>query len=454
MPPESVFIRFASFDSRLTVPPCNRWLTCAFTLTLSLTGLAWAQGAGAGSVPQRPNQQTEAGLKLGLQAAMTMAERNAPELREPAAERQSVDGFKSAANRLVHRPPRATLSLGPRRLAGGGQLGWDATIGVYQELSLGGYGRQLEGYAQAVEQRAHSNLAAVQRDAKVRAGLFWVDARAAREILAIRKDALGGAEATLRVAEARAAVGKSSPAEAALARALLGSVEASVLSAQGDITVADAQLRYVCGIELHDPIEVVGSIQSSAHPIDENAVRQRALAEAPDLIALRAHARLLDRSVGLGRAQSKPHIELGPSVTREGTGDWIVTGNLSLPLPGVDPYAAENAQRVLEANLAKARSTVAEQAVLREVEIALHEREHALNLRDSLLKGTVEPSQAAVREYQIQYEVGRIDLTTLLAARRELLSARERWAAASADVIRAEVRLLRWIDPSHMRGIL
>jgi cobalt-zinc-cadmium efflux system outer membrane protein len=421
--------------------------------TLSLAGSALAQELGVGSVPPRPNQQAQTNLQLGLLAAMTMAERNAPELREPIAERQSVDAFKSAASRWVHRPPRATLSLGPRRIAGGGQMGWDATIGIFQELSLGGYGHQLEGYAHAIEQRAHSNLAAVQRDAKVRAGLFWVDARVAREILAIRKDALGGAEATLRIAEARAGVGKSSPAEAALARALLGSVEASVLSAQGDITVADAQLRYVCGIELHDPIEVVGSIQSSAQPIDENVVRQRALTEAPELTALRAHARLLERSVGLGRAQSKPHIELGPSVTHEGTGDWIVAGHLSLPLPGVDPYAADNAQRTLEANLAKAHTTVAEQAALREIEIALHEREHALNLRDSLLKGTVEPSQAAVREYQIQYEVGRIDLTTLLAARRELLSARERWAAASADVIRAEVRLLRWINPAHLRGI-
>lgn len=332
-------------------------------------------------------------------------------------------------------------------------MGWDATIGLFQELSLGGYGRHLESYALAIDQRAQSNLAAVQREAKVRAGLYWIDARAAREVLAIRKDALEGAEATLRVAESRSAVGKSSPAEAALAHALLGSVEASVLSALGDITLADAQLRYVCGIALHEPIEIEGDIQHDAHPINEDEVHQRVLSEAPELQALRAHALLLERGAELGKSQSKPHIEIGPTITHEGTGDWIVLGNLSVPLPGVDPYAAENAQRTLEANVAKARFTVAEQVALREVEIALHEREHALSLRESLLKGTVEPSQVAVREYQIQYEVGRIDLTTLLAARRELLSARERWAMAAADVLRAEVRLLRWINQTHLKGI-
>jgi len=434
-------------------PPLSRWSSKFVMLALSVSGPALAQAPGGDSVPPRHNQPTASSTRMGLEVAMAMAERNAPELREPAAERQSVEAYKSAANRLVHRPPRAILSIGPRRLAGGGQLGWDATIGLFQEVSLGGYGRHLEGYAQAVEQRAQSNLAAVQREAKVRAGLHWIDARAAREVLAIRKDSLAGAEATLRVAESRLAVGKSSPAEAALARALLGSVEASVLSALGEITVADAQLRYVCGIGLHEPIELEGDIQHEAHPINEDEVRRRVLTEAPELQALRADALTLERGAKLGKSLSKPHIEIGPTVTHEGTGDWYVLGNLSVPLPGVDPHAAENAQRMLEANVAKARSTVAEQVALREVEIALHEREHALSLRESLLKGTVEPSQVAVREYQIQYEVGRIDLTTLLAARRELLSARERWAMAAADVLRAEVRLLRWVNQTQLKGI-
>ena len=96
--------------------------------------------------------------------------------------------------------------------------------------------------------------------------------------------------------------------------------------------------------------------------------------------------------------------------------------------------------------MARARVAVAEHGALKEVEIALHEREHALELRESLQSGTIEPSTQAVREYQLQYEVGRIDLTTVLAARRELLNAQERWAAAAADVLRAEVRLMRWSD--------
>ncbi len=422
-------------------------------LALLLPCAAWAEEPLAGSVPPSHHQKAAAGQKIGLLAAMTLAERHAPELGEPEAERNSVQAFRAAGDRWLHRPPRTTLSLGPRRVVGGAQLGWDATVGVFQEFSLGGYGRHLEAYAQAAEQRAHANFAAIQRDAKVRAGLLWIDARAAREILLIRQDALNGAQETLRVAQLRAAVGKTSPAEAALARALLGSVEASVLSAQGDITVADAQLRHVCGIALHEPIDIEGPIYKVAQPIDETHVRDLVLAQAPELLALRSQAQMLERTVDLGKSLSMPHIEIGPSVTHEGTGDWIVLGNVSLPLPGVDPYAADNAHRTMEANLAKARCAIADQAALKDVEIALHEREHALILRESLQKGAVEPSQAAVREYQIQYEIGRIDLTPLLAARREFLSAQERWAMAAADVLRAQVKLLRWLSETHLKGI-
>jgi outer membrane protein TolC len=421
-------------------------------MTLAIT--AYGQAAAPVSVPAIPNQESASPTVIDLRGAMVLAEQRAPELQEPIAERKAAPAVRAAAERLLHRPPRAVMSVGPRRLSGGAQLGFDVTAGIYQEFSLGGYGRHLDSYASAVERRANANYASTQRDARVLAGLAWVDARAARETLLIRREALAGAKETLRVAEARSQVGKSSPAEAALARALMGSVEASVLASLGDITVADAQLRYLCGIELHQPLELSGALNTEAHVIDEFGIRQHVLAQAPELTKVRAEANAFEQAAQLGRAASRPHIELGPSVSHEGTGDWIFLGNVSLPLPGVDPFAAENAHRRLEAQMAHARVTVAEQSTLKEVEIALHEREHALSLRESLRWGTIEPSMQAVREYQLQYEVGRIDLTTLLAARRELLNAQERWALAAADVRRAEVKLMRWSsDPRLLGGL-
>jgi cobalt-zinc-cadmium efflux system outer membrane protein len=330
-------------------------------------------------------------------------------------------------------------------------LGVDTTVGVYQEFSVGGYGKQLSKYADAATARADANIELAQRDALVRAYLAWLDALQARELLKLRIEALEEIREVSRIAEARLAAGRSSPGEAALAKALVGSAEASVLSARGSITQADAYLRYVCGIELHRPLEISGVLDAPPLDIDEQSIRAKVLRVAPDLKSARAEANTLSQSAILGRAGSKPFLQLGPSITREGTGDWVFLGHVRMPLPGVDPAAAENAERKLSAHIAKAKVTVLEQAVLRDVEVALHEREHALKTRDLLLHESIEPSKLAAHEARLQYEAGRSDLVSVITSRRELYDALEKWIRAAIDVQRADARLERYMDLSSQK---
>jgi cobalt-zinc-cadmium efflux system outer membrane protein len=320
----------------------------------------------------------------------------------------------------------------------------DATVGIFQEFSLGQYGRRLSAYAEAAGERANQNLDRVRRDARVRAHLAWLDARQARELIKLRQLALVEAREILRVAEARLAAGRTSPGEAALARAIVGSSEAAVLAAQGDMTQADATLRHVCGIELHQPLVVDGILEPPPLAVDEAAVHDAVLREAPDLRTARAHATALERAAELGRSQSKPYLELGPSVTREGTGDWVIMGHLRMPLPGIDPAAADNAERRLQAHVARSDVQVLEQAIIRDAELILHEREHALKTKNTLQMGTIEPAQIAAREAQLQYEAGRLDLVSVITTRRELYDALERWMIATVDVQRADAQLSRF----------
>jgi outer membrane protein TolC len=234
---------------------------------------------------------------------------------------------------------------------------------------------------------------------------------------------------------------------------LVGSAEATVLAAQGDITRADAHLRHVCGILLHRPLDIEGTLDAPPLDFDEQAIRDRILRVAPDLNAARAQANALKQSAVLGSASSKPHLELGPSVTREGTGDWMFLGHLRMPLPGIDPAAADNAERHLQARIATANVGVLEQAILRDVEVSLHEREHALKTRDLLQQGSIEPAKIAAHEALLQYEAGRSDLVSVITSRRELYDALERWIQAAVDVQRADARLERFIVPeSRQKG--
>jgi len=77
----------------------------------------------------------------------------------------------------------------------------------------------------------------------------------------------------------------------------------------------------------------------------------------------------------------------------------------------------------------------------REVRQAVHERHHAREVRETLLKGAVEPGRQAMKEVTRRYEAGAVDLSIVLSARRELLSAEEGFWAAAADVQRADFRL-------------
>jgi outer membrane protein TolC len=89
--------------------------------------------------------------------------------------------------------------------------------------------------------------------------------------------------------------------------------------------------------------------------------------------------------------------------------------------------------------------SITEQAVLRDVEIAIHEREHAWRVREQLRTGSIEPAEQALREAELQYEAGRTDLVSVIAARRELYDALERWTRAATDVHRAEAALERYV---------
>lgn len=397
------------------------------------------------TTPAVTAQQSGDALALDLVTAVRLAELHAPELLGPQAEREAISGFRAAADRTFHRPPRLEVSAGPRHVPGAGHLGVDATVGLFQEFSTGSFGAELDRYATTAKTRADANLDAMRRDARVRASLAWLNALEARALLEIRKRAVEGAREILRIAEARLAAGRSSPGEAALAQSLVGSAEAAVLAAEGTITTADATLRHVCGIELHRRLDIAGALDLPPEAIDENSLRNHVRDNAPDLLAARAHAASAEQAAKLGRAYSKPFLELGPTVTREGTGEWVILGHLRLPIPGIDPAAADNAERRLIANVARATVGITEQAILRDVEIALHEREHALRVRDLLRAGSIAPAERALREAELQYEAGRTDLVSVITSRRELYDALERWTKAAIDVRRAEATLQRFV---------
>lgn len=376
-------------------------------------------------------------VRMDLSEAMRRAEQAAPALGPRREAMRSARQVEGAADQKLSTPPRVELEVGPRFRSDPNRVGFDATLGLWQDLPLGGLGASRRRWARAAGSEAEARLGVGVHDARTEAALAWIDARLAQELERARRESLEHARAIAKVAGARVRAGSAPPSEEASARALVGRARAEVLDAEGRSFVAVTLLQHLTGTR--------GRALEIAGPIDpaDVATAPSTLRDQPDLLATEAAALKSERAAELARAAGKPVLSIGPSVTREATGDVIVLARVAFPLPLVSPAAFDTARARSEASVLRAEVRHARAVIERELDLALHERKHARELRDALKDGVLGPAREALRQALAQYEAGSIGAEPVLAARRELLSAEERWASAAADVRRADVRLMR-----------
>lgn len=390
-------------------------------------------------------------VRMDMPEAMRRAEQAAPALGPKRAALQSSRELVRAADQKLSVPPRVEVEVGPRFRSDPSRVGVDATLGLWQDLPLGGLGAARRRWATAAGGEASARLAVTLQDVRAEAALTWLEVRLARELERIRGESLGHALTIVKVAGARVRAGSVPPSEEASAKAMAGRARAEVLDAEGRRFVAETALRHLTGTQAQ-PIEIEGPLEIADQPLERGALLARARTGQPDVVAADAAAERSERAIEMTRAFGKPSLAVGPSVTREATGDWIVLARASFPLPLVSPGALDTARARAEAAVQRAEARHVRASLEREIDLAVHERKHARELRDALREGVIGPAREALRQSLAQYEAGSIDTATVLAARRELLAAEERWAEAAADVRRADIRLMRLMgrDPREL----
>jgi cobalt-zinc-cadmium efflux system outer membrane protein len=387
---------------------------------------------------------------LDLSTVVRLARSHSPTLQPSRAAVAGIAEVDRAAKVALPTPPRVEVQAGPRVQHGGLPVGAEVTVAAWQDFSLGAYGTARREMSASLAREARAGVAVAEVDAATRGALAWTEARLALELERIRTQALNDAEELLRVAELRVRTGRADPGESALAQAIVGSARAAVLDAEGRQFVAEAELRFSTGLPGSTPVTVAGEFETKDEALDVEALVAVARAKQPDVALSLAAADRRDRAGELALAAGRPFLAVGPLVTHEGTGDWIFQARVAVPLPFVNPTAFEGARARTEALVGRAEVSERRARLEAEIRIALHEREHARTVRDSLRDGALVPARLALDVASKQYVAGRAELATVLAARRELLDAEQRWAEAVADVWRADIHLARalGIDPA------
>ncbi len=415
--------------------PRNSLMRSLFVLTLvSLSGTAAA-----------------APVSMDLNEAMRRAEQAASALGPKRAAVGSAQGLRRAADQRLSQPPRIEVEIGPRFRADPSRIGVDATLGLWQDLPLGGVGAARQRWARAASGEADARLRVGVHDVRAEAALSWVDLRLARELEQKRRESLEHALTIAKIAGARVRAGSAPPSEETTAKALAGRARIDVIEAEGRAHVAEVALGHLTGIRGRS-IDAAGPLALADRPMDLAPLLARARGAQPDVLAAEAAAERLDRSIEVTRAAGVSSLSIGPSVTREGTGDWLVLARASFPLPLVNPAALDTARARSDAAVQRAEVRHVRVSLEREIDLAVHERQHAREIRDALRETVILPTREALRQSLAQYEAGSTDAALVLAARRELLLAEERWAEAAAEVRRADIRLLRLTGGDRKAG--
>src|SRR5262249_50046960 len=130
-----------------------------------------------------------------------------------------------------------------------------------------------------------------------------VDVVQAKQNLALARESLDAFNSLVQVNTERVRTGDLSQVELSRSRLAALQFQNDVRQQQAKLTVAQSRLRTLLGRTGLGPIDIAGELRRDPTPIDRDAVRRVALAQRPDLEALRRDQARSTADVRLQMAQ-------------------------------------------------------------------------------------------------------------------------------------------------------
>ena len=389
---------------------------------------------------QSSQAETETPLRLTLTEALGRAFASSPVIRARRAEVQQAEAGLLGA-RTYPFNPELELSAGDRQ--GPGESSTDRSLGISQEIEIGGKRRKRIAAASAALDAAQSSFERELRLLAASVEHAFAEAVRARELREIADADAELARQLLRFSVRRLEAGSGTQVELNLARSAAGQAERSLrLSESAEETVRN-RLAELIGLP---PDAGVGAVVGD-QPMPDDQVPQleellaAAIQNRADLAALRHDTESAVRAVVLARSLKIPNLRLGAFYEEEEGTDEIKGIGFSVPLPLFDRNQGEVAEARAEVERLSAEGSAAELAVRREVADALAQyrsaREAALYLRD-LVVGTLEENLVLLRK---ALDAGKIGASDVLVFRREFVEGQRQYVEALFEAQSAQIAL-------------
>ena len=409
---------------------------------IALAALAMATRASAIQIPTPPSGVTPSDtLRLTLEAAERMAlDRNglvlAAQARIAAARGNLRQARAFAAN------PQAEFEA----LNVEGELGGYRTA-ITQELEIGGQ-RSARAAAASAQLAADEYLSvdaarAVQRDAHA----TFFRTVAARERVKVMEQIIDLQNDLLTAVRTQLAEGEISTLEANLAEVEFGRARAKLLAARRLAADSEYELRTLLALPPQQPIAVIApGLALPLTTLDTDTLIARAVAERPDLAALRASVTVAERTATLESRAAIPNPTVGLLAEREdATGQTQLGFVVGLPIPLWNRNRGATAARRADVTRAQAERAAADVRIRNEVASAAEAFAFARQELEILESAVLVPARENQRLLEIAYREGKSDLPTILLLRNQLLEAEldylDAWLAARTALANLEAAI-------------
>jgi len=203
--------------------------------------------------------------------------------------------------------------------------------------------------------------------------------------------------------------------------------DTDLANSERDYEVALRDLRFVLGGDYRTmDIEVTGTIDYEPYQFSFSELRDKALAERPDLKAAQLSEKAADANIRLQNAQRIPDLTLGGGIDQAPSGTSTYTAGIGITLPISDRNQGERAKALIEKKKAQNQEQLVTNQVLSDVDKALVAFDMQKRRVDLYRTGVITKVNDIQRLTEVALKAGEsstLDLLDAIRTRRDTLAA-------------------------------
>ncbi len=296
-------------------------------------------------------------------------------------------------------------------------------------------GRLTSGYRQA-QYNLYSTQESVRQTSQetvlnVKRGFYGY--LLAKELVKVSEEALALAEKLFQNVRNMVEVGMASRLDLLRAEVRVANLKPSVLQARNNLAVAELSLKTILGLDLLQPIEIVGEMTYQPVEVDLEESLTRALANRPELSQLNYQKQMAEEMAKIARAANLPTIAISGNYNywanylnfKKDNWQNFYAFNLVLSIPVFNGFSAS--AKMAEAKAAIREMEHLEKALVERVKFEVESAILTLNqARESLLSQgkNIEQAQESVRVAELSYSEGLATMLDVNSAQVALSEAR------------------------------